>query len=689
MNNNLQFIISLKDMMSGTLKKVEAITKVSANNMLTNIQRTSLSWNTAKKSVDQLRSSIEAIEAKRNAIQLTKPEDVIRLRVMNSELKKMEQSMNKKLTMNGSKMATWTKEAVDQLPFAGLIKNPLVMAGAAAAYSVKQAMDVQAAHVKFGTLLGDDKKGLTAYNQLKGYADVTPYSKDDILKSGETMLNYGVNSQKMMGYVKQLGDISGGSAERLQSLSLAFGQIYAKGHLAGQEVLQMVNAGFNPLQEISRTTGKSMNDLDKMMRDGAISVQMVTNAMESATGSGGRFHGMMEKLGQTLQGQLSTFMDRLNNSAADLGSAIMPVANSALQLLNSLIGFLKNNLKAIVVPLAIVAAGLALAKTEAIGMSIGFRWAALKSSFLEGSLLKLRTTILEAFATNPITMWIAVIGAAVAIFYSWYKSSNEYFESLKKKREALDQLISRQGAVNRIESEGYKNASENIHKAKELINTINGRTGSEEFRKNTLKELIGLDKEHFGGLKTIADVYKNGESALQKYTEAMYKHARALAAVEQIKDSNKQLLDREAEVYGQESMNLKNSTKMFGGHIIKLSAAEAAKNIQAAVNSRMGNKWKDLTDKNNYIYDTYIKGDKSAMSAYKGTDSLTNTNTDDEAKGVVKGGPRVINIYGVKLIESFHQHLAGKASEGFGEMEGKLNELLMRLLYSGAKMQDA
>ena len=75
------------------------------------------------------------------------------------------------------------------------------------------------------------------------------------------MLNFGVETGRVLPLLKQLGDISGGNKDRLQSLSLVLGQVSAAGRLQGQDNLQFINAGFNPLQELAKMTGKSYAEL--------------------------------------------------------------------------------------------------------------------------------------------------------------------------------------------------------------------------------------------------------------------------------------------------------------------------------------------------------------------------------------------------------------------------------------------
>jgi tape measure domain-containing protein len=115
-----------------------------------------------------------------------------------------------------------------------------------------------------------------------------------------------------------LGDVSMGNKEKLSGLSLAFAQVQATGRLMGQDLLQMINQGFNPLQIISEKTGKSMSVLKKEMEDGKISAEMVTGAFETATSQGGLFYQGMDRGAKTLNGTFSTLWDNIKNMSASL-----------------------------------------------------------------------------------------------------------------------------------------------------------------------------------------------------------------------------------------------------------------------------------------------------------------------------------------------------------------------------------
>ena len=82
----------------------------------------------------------------------------------------------------------------------------------------------------------------------------------------------------------------------------------------------MVNAGFNPLEEISRKTGKSIGELKNEMSKGAITSKMVQDAFISATSAGGKFYGMASEGAKTLNGQISMLQESFDNMFNEIGS---------------------------------------------------------------------------------------------------------------------------------------------------------------------------------------------------------------------------------------------------------------------------------------------------------------------------------------------------------------------------------
>ena len=182
----------------------------------------------------------------------------------------------------------------------------------------------------FDTMLGSAEQGTAMMEKLRTFAAKTPFEFPDLAQAAQTMLGFGINTQKVMPYIQMLGDVSMGNKEKFQALTLAFSQVQAAGKLTGQDLLQMINAGFNPLKVISEQTGKSIGDLKKEMEKGGITSEMVAEAFRLATSEGGQFFGMMEKQSQTLTGLISTLKDNLNALIRGIGKPLFDMVKTVV-----------------------------------------------------------------------------------------------------------------------------------------------------------------------------------------------------------------------------------------------------------------------------------------------------------------------------------------------------------------------
>lgn len=187
----------------------------------------------------------------------------------------------------------------------------------------------------FTTMLGDQAKAQQLVNDLKVEAAKTPFGMEDLASNMQTLLSFGMSLEDAKKHLNEIGDISQGDAVKMESLTLAFAQMSSTGKLTGQDLLQMINAGFNPLEEISRKTGKSIGELKEDMAKGAISADMVADAFASATAEGGRFYGAMDAQSKTFSGQLATMQDGVENLKGLLaGGFSEALAGSVLPMVN-------------------------------------------------------------------------------------------------------------------------------------------------------------------------------------------------------------------------------------------------------------------------------------------------------------------------------------------------------------------
>ncbi len=176
--------------------------------------------------------------------------------------------------------------------------------------------EIQALEVSFRTLLGSQQASAELMRQMKEFAAATPLQLGDLAKGAQTMLGFNLNPDEIMPMLKAIGDISMGDAQKFQSLTLSFSQMQSVGKLMGQDLLQMINAGFSPLAVMADKTGKSIGELKEEMSAGAISADMVKQAFIDATSEGGQFFGMLSGQGDTVKGALAqlsgAFTDMFN-----------------------------------------------------------------------------------------------------------------------------------------------------------------------------------------------------------------------------------------------------------------------------------------------------------------------------------------------------------------------------------------
>jgi len=216
--------------------------------------------------------------------------------------------------------------------------------GLAAAYlgvqtvakSISLSNEVEDATIAFEVLTGSAKDGAIIFEQIRKFAAESPVTFSGATQAAKTMMSFNIAAQDVEANLRMLSDVTGGNNERFKMMSLAFSQMSAAGRLMGQDLLQMVNAGFNPLQQISKTTGESMIELKKRMEDGGISTEEVRKAFQDATAEGGMFHGMTERLSETVSGKMNIALSDMEQMLARVGEELGPLIIQLLGVANDL-----------------------------------------------------------------------------------------------------------------------------------------------------------------------------------------------------------------------------------------------------------------------------------------------------------------------------------------------------------------
>lgn len=196
--------------------------------------------------------------------------------------------------------------------------------------------EFQSIQTAIETMVGKDVAG-QLIPQIKELAKISPLTMSDIVGAEKMMLGFNIQAEDTIKYMKAISDISMGESGEFNSLTLAFSQMSAAGKLMGQDLNQMINAGFNPLQQISEKTGKSIATLKEEMSKGAISAEMVQQAFIDATSAGGKFYNMSENASKTINGQLSMMQDAMDAAFNELGQKSEGVIMKGIQMTTSLI----------------------------------------------------------------------------------------------------------------------------------------------------------------------------------------------------------------------------------------------------------------------------------------------------------------------------------------------------------------
>lgn len=196
--------------------------------------------------------------------------------------------------------------------------------GAGVVAGVKYNASIESYQTSFEVMTGSAEKAAEVIDRLKKVGASTPFELPDLADTTQLLMNYGFSADEAMDKMMMLGDISQGSAEKMSRIATAYGQMSSAGKVSLEDVKQMIEAGFNPLQEISESTGESMSSLYDRISKGTISVDEITASMQRATSEGGKYFQSMEKQSQTFSGLISTLKD---NAQQLLGEVVKPISD--------------------------------------------------------------------------------------------------------------------------------------------------------------------------------------------------------------------------------------------------------------------------------------------------------------------------------------------------------------------------
>lgn len=362
--------------------------------------------------------------------------------------------------------------------------------------------EIEALQISFETLAGK-AKGNALFGDIKEWVVSTPMLMQDAAKGAQTLLAFNIEAEKVMPILRQIGDISMGDAQKFNSLTLAFAQMSSTGKLMGQDLLQMINAGFNPLTVIAEKTGKSISTLKDEMSNGAISSQMVADAFAEATAEGGKFHGMLEKQSKGIKGSLSNLQGAVDDMLNDLGTKSQGFITAGIDGATTLVKNYEDIGRVLTVLIATYGAYRAALMATVVIQKAAILSDNIKLVMMFRKELGLLTAAQQAFnikaMANPyVLLATVIIGACAAIW----------------------QLVSAQKAETQAIEDAVKPMREEFTQTNLLISKLKDANLAEEERKKILEELKTVNPDIVKGINNEATAYEELSKRLEAYNKA-------------------------------------------------------------------------------------------------------------------------------------------------------------------------
>lgn len=369
---------------------------------------------------------------------------------------------------------------------------------------IKTRSEIESYEVAFRTLLGNEQLSKKFFGEIREFAVNTPLMLNTLAGGAQTMLGFNIEAGKVIPTLKMIGDISMGDEQRFQSLTLAFSQMSSTGKLMGQDLLQMINAGFNPLSEISRKTGKNIAVLKDEMSKGLITSEMVADAFKSATEEGGKFHGMLEKQSKAMKGSISNFMGAIDDMKNAIGEGMQPAITSSISRLTTLVKHYEDVGKAILVLAS------AVGTYKAIDISAHLL-ASVRSLSALTTAIKASTVAQAAFnavaRANPYVLLASAVVSVATAMWAFRDSSTE--------AEKATRLLTKQ------QEELSGKMKEHEDAVSDLMATVTDETKAERERNTALERLRSIYPSVFGQYNTAIELTRKKTEAQREFNEEL------------------------------------------------------------------------------------------------------------------------------------------------------------------------
>lgn len=179
----------------------------------------------------------------------------------------------------------------------------------------------QQLRIAFETMLDSKEKADRLMSQSIELAQKTPFTLMEVSTNAKQLMAMGVSFEKVMGSLRNLGDVAAGVSVPLSRLAINYGQVLTLGRLQQREIRDFAMAGVPLVAELAKNMGKTAEEIQKLVSEGKIGFAEVEKAFQTMAGEGGKFYNLMEKQNRSITGQMSNLVDKWQVMISEIGEA--------------------------------------------------------------------------------------------------------------------------------------------------------------------------------------------------------------------------------------------------------------------------------------------------------------------------------------------------------------------------------
>lgn len=203
---------------------------------------------------------------------------------------------------------------------------------------VQAGMAAEQTEMAFTTLLGSTAAAQQHLTELRDFAAKTPFEFTQLTDASRKLQAFGFAAKDVVPMLTDIGDAvsaMGGNAQAIDRVTLAIGQMSAKGKLQAGEMLQLTEAGIPAWRYLAESMGMTTAEVMKLSEKGLIPAQQGIDAI--LAGMRQDFGGMMAEQATTAAGKMSNLEDaitRVNTAfgvmtTGPVGDVVSGLANTA------------------------------------------------------------------------------------------------------------------------------------------------------------------------------------------------------------------------------------------------------------------------------------------------------------------------------------------------------------------------